>query len=201
MVYFIKTPSPKAGRSVRFASSPAKSGRWLLGPTNSSLLLACTRVLTTQILSRYSRSAACNGMVQYFIVLVCSFSAGQSITTNSDSDSHGTLHLAHYHTCTRAPCTRSAACNGMWYWYHTSMTYLSVLERSFYWTIDQHKFGLQLHKVCGHGMAFGTVLVKHRAACNCTCSWYDRLRDQSINTNSDSKSTRSVDMEWHLDMY
>jgi hypothetical protein len=34
MVYFFKTPSPKAERSVRFASSPAKSGRQLLGPTN-----------------------------------------------------------------------------------------------------------------------------------------------------------------------
>ena len=34
MVYFFKTPSPKAGRSVRFASSPVKSGRRLLGPTN-----------------------------------------------------------------------------------------------------------------------------------------------------------------------
>ena len=34
MVYFFKTPSPKAGRSVRFASSPVKSGRRLLGTTN-----------------------------------------------------------------------------------------------------------------------------------------------------------------------
>ncbi len=35
VVYFFKTPSPKAGRSVRFASSPVKSGRrLLLGPTN-----------------------------------------------------------------------------------------------------------------------------------------------------------------------
>ena len=34
MVYFFKTPSPKAGQSVRFASSPAKSSRQLLGPTN-----------------------------------------------------------------------------------------------------------------------------------------------------------------------
>jgi hypothetical protein len=41
MVYFFKTPLPKAGQSTRFASSPAKSGsspakssRQLLGPTN-----------------------------------------------------------------------------------------------------------------------------------------------------------------------
>jgi hypothetical protein len=34
MVYFFKTSSPKAGQSVRFASSPAKSGRQLLGPTD-----------------------------------------------------------------------------------------------------------------------------------------------------------------------
>ncbi|KAI2510454.1 hypothetical protein MHU86_4027 [Fragilaria crotonensis] len=34
MVYVYKTPSPKAGRSVRFASSPVKSNVRLLGPTN-----------------------------------------------------------------------------------------------------------------------------------------------------------------------
>jgi hypothetical protein len=34
MVYFFKTPLPKAGQSIRFASSPIKSGHQLLGPTN-----------------------------------------------------------------------------------------------------------------------------------------------------------------------
>ena len=34
MVYVYKTPSPKAGRSVRFASSPVKPNVRLLGPTN-----------------------------------------------------------------------------------------------------------------------------------------------------------------------
>ena len=34
MVYVFKTPSPKAGRSVRFASSPVKSDGRLLGSTN-----------------------------------------------------------------------------------------------------------------------------------------------------------------------
>jgi hypothetical protein len=34
MVYFFKIPLPKAGQSVRFASSPVKSDRRLLGPTN-----------------------------------------------------------------------------------------------------------------------------------------------------------------------
>jgi hypothetical protein len=34
MVYFFKTPLPKAGRSVRFASLPVKSSRQLLGPNN-----------------------------------------------------------------------------------------------------------------------------------------------------------------------
>jgi hypothetical protein len=32
MVYLFKTPLPKAGQSVRFASSPVTSGRQLLGP-------------------------------------------------------------------------------------------------------------------------------------------------------------------------
>ncbi len=34
MVYFFKTPLPKARQSVRFTSSPAKSGRQLQSPTN-----------------------------------------------------------------------------------------------------------------------------------------------------------------------
>jgi hypothetical protein len=34
MVYLFKTPLPKAGQSVGFASSRAKSSRWLIGPTN-----------------------------------------------------------------------------------------------------------------------------------------------------------------------
>ena len=34
MVHIFRTPTPKAGRSVTFASSPVKSDGRLLGPTN-----------------------------------------------------------------------------------------------------------------------------------------------------------------------
>ena len=55
MVYFFKTPSPKAGWSVRFASSPAKSGRRLLGPTNLKSTVgqySCTDHTNTVMVAR-----------------------------------------------------------------------------------------------------------------------------------------------------
>jgi hypothetical protein len=58
MVYFFKTPSPKAGRSVRFASSPVKSDRRLLVPTNLKLTVG-----------QYSRTDHTNTVTWYMDTL------------------------------------------------------------------------------------------------------------------------------------
>ena len=55
MVYVYKTPSPKAGRSVRFASSPVKSNVRLLGPTNLKSTVgqySCTDHTNTVMVAR-----------------------------------------------------------------------------------------------------------------------------------------------------
>ncbi|KAI2509888.1 hypothetical protein MHU86_4453 [Fragilaria crotonensis] len=55
MVYVFKTPSPKAGRSVRFASSPVKSNVRLLGPTNLKSTVgqySCTDHTNTVMVAR-----------------------------------------------------------------------------------------------------------------------------------------------------
>jgi hypothetical protein len=66
MVYFFKTPSPKAGRSVRFASSPVKSGRRLLGSTNLK-----------STVGQYSRTDHTNTVTNFsFSILHQSYSTG-----------------------------------------------------------------------------------------------------------------------------
>ena len=55
MVYVYKTPSPKAGRSVRFASSPVKSNVRLLGSTNLKSTVgqySCTDHTNTVMVAR-----------------------------------------------------------------------------------------------------------------------------------------------------
>ena len=55
MVNFFKTPLIKAGQSVTFASSPAKSGCQLLGPTNLKSTVgqySCTDHINTVMVAR-----------------------------------------------------------------------------------------------------------------------------------------------------
>jgi hypothetical protein len=55
MVFVFKTPSPKAGRSVRFASSPTKSDRRPLGSTNLKSTVgqySCTKHTNTVMVAR-----------------------------------------------------------------------------------------------------------------------------------------------------